>query len=142
MKMKKLIVLLVTVFLGLSLLALAEEARCPLTGNTYVLVTDDGNFELSGFDCTFGPGCEANCDCWYGDFEFGPLYHARLPFTCEPSGDMILTINKINIPCALNSEGNLECFTSDITGYVCTQLGEKIWCLPKMPGELQFDLEE
>ena len=144
--MKKILSLLVISFLGLLLVlfvskAISAENRCPLTGNTYVFSIEDIDFELSGFDCTFGPGCEAKCDLWCGNFDTGPLYHLRLPFVCTPDGGIILTLDQVKIPCALNSQGNLVCLTSDISGFHCVRLGTKIWCLPEKPGELQFEQE-
>ena len=139
--MKNILFLVVLVMcLGAAVFTVAED-RCPLTGNTYVFSVEDIDFELSGFDCTFGPGCEAECDLWCGNFDTGPLYHLRLPFVCTPDGDIILTLDQIKIPCALNSQGNLVCLTSDISGFHCVRLGTKIWCLPEKPGELQFEQE-
>jgi hypothetical protein len=120
----------------------AEDNRCPLTGNTYVFSVDGVDFELSGFDCIFGPGCEATCDLWFGNFEIGPKYYMSLPFVCEPTGDVRITIDQIELPCALNAQGNLECFIVDVSGYVCSRLGSKFWCLPEKPGECLFILEE
>ncbi|MBE9592724.1 MAG: hypothetical protein IMF19_04520 [Proteobacteria bacterium] len=135
--MKNLFILLITIFLGLSLITLSlADDRYPLTGNTYVLELGDVAYELSGFECTFGPGCQADCDLWHGDFDTGPLYHSRLPFSCEESGDVIIA----GIPCALDSQGNLECLAVDVSGYTCIKLGTKTWCLPGKPGEFQFDL--
>jgi len=139
--MKRFFSLLVAAFLGLSLLVLISglafaDSGCPLTGNTYIFDAGDIQYELSGFVCTFGPGCRAECDLWYGNFDTGPLYHERLSFACEPGGDIIIA----GIPCALNSQGNLECLTVDISRYTCVRLGTKMWCLPEKPGEFQFDL--
>jgi len=144
--MKRFVGLLVTAFLGLSLfvvtsgLALADDNRCPLTGNTYVFSMEGTDFELSGFECTFGPGCEAICDLWFGNFDTGPLYHERLPFVCTPEGNVAITVNKTKIPCALNAKGNLECLINDVSGFYCVRLGERVWCLPELPYEFQFDL--
>jgi len=135
--MKKILGLLMVILLGLSLIAFADD-RCPLTGNAYTLVVDGLSCELSGFDCTFGPGCQANCDLWYGNFEVGPLYHTILPFNCQQNGDITIA----NIPCSLNSEGNLECLAVNTADYHCVDLGGKTWCFPEEPGKLQFDLEE
>lgn len=132
---------LCSLFLSMLLMvswAFAGGSRCPLEGNTYVFLVDDVPYaELSGFECTFGPGCEAECDLWWGDFDVGPLYHAQLPFVCEESGDIVIA----GFPCALNSEGSLECLAVDTTGYSCITIGEKTWCLPQKPDEFQFDLE-
>lgn len=138
--MKQLSIFLVVFFLFLGGLAVAEE-RCPLTGNSYVFSMEGADFELSGFDCTFGPGCEATCDLWYGNFEEGPKYYKSLPFVCETTGDLRLTIDQVEIPCALNSQGDLECFSADISGYVCARLGSKVWCLPEKPDEFLFKAE-
>ncbi|MBE9571684.1 MAG: hypothetical protein IMF11_13735 [Proteobacteria bacterium] len=119
----------------------AVDTRCPLTGNTYVFSMDGVDFELSGIECTFGPGCEATADLWYG-IETGPKYYLPVPFVCEPTGDIRITVGEIELPCALNSKRDLECFTTDISGYVCTRLGSKMWCLPEKPGEFVFTLEE
>jgi hypothetical protein len=142
-EMRNFLSLLITViFLGISLSVLADDNRCPLTGNAYVFEVDDIRYELSGFVCTFGPGCEAKCDLWFGNFETGPLYHERLPFVCKPGGDVTITVDEMKIPCALNSRGDLECLAVDVSGYTCVRLGTKTWCLPERPGEFQFDLEE
>lgn len=110
---------------------IAEDTRCPLTGHAYTFEVDDLQFELSGFDCIFGPGCEATCDLWYGNFETGPLYHAILPFVCSTDGNVVLTVEQKEIPCALNFEGNLECLMIDVSGYSCLKLGNKTWCVPE-----------
>ena len=134
--MKNFLSLLITVmFLGVSLSVLAfADDRCPLTGNTYVFEVEDIRFELSGFVCTFGPGCHADFDLLYGTLPDGPFYHTRLPFSCWENGDAIIA----GLPCALNSQGNLECLTADVSGYTCMRLGTKTWCLPEKPGEFQF----
>ena len=141
--MRNFLSLLITVmFLGISLSVLADDNRCPLTGNTYTFEAEGVQYELSGFICTFGPGCQADCDLWYGTVPDGPFYHASLPFSCEENGDVIITVDQIRIPCALNSQGDLECLIIDVSGYICVRLGTKTWCLPEKPGEFQFDLEE
>lgn len=135
--MKSFLILLVTILsLGIAVFTLAEE-RCPLTGNTYSFTVDDTTFELSGFDCTFGPGCEANCDLWHGDFNTGPLYHERLPFICKQDGSVIIN----GIPCALDSSGNLECLLVDTSDYTCHQLGDRTWCVPGDGVILNFEQE-
>ena len=131
-----LFLVVLVVCLGAAVFTVAED-RCPLTGNTYVFSIEDIDFELSGFDCTFGPGCEADCDFWYGNFDTGPLYHARLPFVCKTNGDVIIA----GLPCTLNAQGNLECLVVDISGFHCIQLGSKTWCLPEKPGKFQFEQE-
>lgn len=113
-------------------LAFAQDERCPLTGNVYVFEAGDIEFELSGFECTFGPGCQAVCDLWHGNFDTGPLYHARLPFICEESGDVLIA----NIPFGLTAAGNLECLPFVTTNYKCQKIGTKTWCVPKETGEL------
>ena len=115
---------------------------CPLTGNTYLLEADDITWKLSSFECIFGPGCQAECDLWYGNFEFGPVHYKPLPFVCESDGDVLITIDKIKIPCALNSQGDLECLTVDVSGYRCTQLGGKTWCFPVQSEMFKFNKEE
>jgi hypothetical protein len=122
--------------------AFAAENRCPLTGNTYTFELESSQFELSGFDCTFGPGCEATCDLWYGNFETGPLYHERLPFVCYKDGSVILTVDKIEMPCALNAEGDLECLIVDVSNYECYDLGNKTWCIPESGAILNFEQRE
>lgn len=139
--MKLLCATLMIVFFLFGGLGNADD-RCPLTDNTYVFIAGDIQFELSGFDCTFGPGCQADCDLWYGNFDTGPIYHERLPFTCAVDGSVVLTIRQIEIPCALNSQGNLECLTADIAEYHCVSLGEKIWCFSEEPGQFKFIQEE
>jgi hypothetical protein len=133
----------VTMILGLlwGTYAFAAENRCPLTGNTYTFGLEGSQFELSGFDCTFGPGCEATCDLWYGDFETGPKYYMSLPFVCYQDGSVILTVDKIKMPCALNAEGDLECLIVDVSNYECYDLGNKTWCIPFESEKLQFELE-
>ena len=136
--MKNFLVLLLTVmFLGLTTFTVADT-RCPLTGNAYTLEVDGISYELSGFDCTFGPGCLAKCELWYGNFDIGPTYLIRLPFNCQQNGDITIA----NIPCSLNSEGNLECLAVNTADYHCVHLGNKTWCFPEKPEKLQFDLEE
>jgi len=106
------------------------DDRCPLTGNTYIY----DQYELSGFDCTFGPGCSADCDLWYGNFETGPLYHMVLPFSCSQDATAIIA----NFPCSLNLNGDLECLMVDTFNYHCIKLGNKTWCFPKEPETLLF----
>jgi len=109
-------------------LPLFADGRCPLTGNEYFLDIEDTRYELSGFDCVFGPGCSADCDLWYGDFEVGPLYHVVLPFSCSHE-----TATIAGLPCALNLNGDLECLAVDTSDYHCVELGDKTWCFPCEP---------
>lgn len=124
--------------------AIPEEtsARCPLIGNTYSFKIDAETWELSGFECTFGPGCQSECDLWHGNFKVGPKYYLSLPFVCETDGNVILTVDKMKLPCATNSRGNLECLIADISGYHCIELGGKTWCLPVKSEIFEFILEE
>lgn len=132
------IMIMVVAFSLTGFSAFAGEDRCPLTGNTYTLTLDAAeiSYELSGFECTFGPGCQADCDLWFGNFETGPLYHTILPFNCRQSGDITIA----DVPCALNSEGNLECLAVNTADYHCVQLGDKTWCFPTDPQKLLFKL--
>lgn len=125
-----LIVLTLGFFLGSN--AVALEDRCLLTGNVYVFEAGDIEFELSGFVCTFGPGCSANCDLWWGNFDTGPLYHARLPFSCFDNGDALIA----GIPCGLTSSGNLECLLIDSANYKCQKVGTRTWCVPEEFSEM------
>lgn len=129
--MKNFLALLVTVmFLGLTLLVTAPtfaDDRCPLAGNTYTFEVGDVKYELSGFDCTFGPGCHATCDLWYGDFDTGPLYHAVFPFQCYTDGSVTIA----GLPCALTAGGDLECLIVDTSDYTCHALGDHTWCVPE-----------
>jgi hypothetical protein len=134
--MKQLFFLFLISFLFCGI-GLADD-RCPLTGNVYILGEGDNQFELSGFDCTFGPGCEADCDLWYGNFDTGPVYHEILPFSCETNGDVVIA----GLPCTLNSQGNLECLLVDTTGYHCQKFGAKTWCFSEWPDEFKFTREE
>ena len=144
--MKNFLALLMTVlFLGIAVFTLAED-RCPLTGNIYSFEVEDTKFELSGFDCTFGPGCLADCDLWYGDFDIGPLYHVRLPFQCESDGSVIIDVvfDEVflcNLLCGLTSNENLECLIVDISNYTCHRLGNKTWCVPGEGALLNFEQE-
>lgn len=122
--------------------AFAVDNRCPLTGNTYTFELEDLQFELSGFECTFGPGCEATCDLWYGNFEIGPKYHECLPFVCNQDGSVMLTVDKIKMPCALNTKGNLECLILDVSNYECYDLGNRTWCVPESGAILSFEQQE
>lgn len=115
--------------------AFADDGRCPLTGNTYVLEVEDVRFELSGFVCIFGPGCQAECDLWWGNFDTGPIYHARLPFNCETTGDVIIA----GLPCALTSDGDLECLFIDVSNYTCQKIGTKTYCLQEEIAVLRFE---
>jgi len=143
--MNRVIIFLVSIFLLLGGSGLAAddnetEARCLLTGNTYLFVDGDISYELSGFDCTFGPGCQSLCDLWYGDFVDGPKERIQLPFVCE-SGDVRLTVGHVEIACTLTAIGDLTCLTADVSGYRCIQLGEKTWCVPEDAQPFTFTLE-
>jgi hypothetical protein len=131
-----LFLVMLVVCLGAAVFTLADD-RCPLTGNTYSFEVDDTRYELSGFDCTFGPGCEADCDLWYGDFDTGPLYHAILPFQCDLDGSVIIN----GIPCGLTSGGNLECLLVDTLEYKCYRVGNKTWCVSGDKVLLNFEQE-
>lgn len=129
-----LFLIMLIICLGTTVFTIADD-RCPLTGNTYSFEVDDTKFELSGFDCTFGPGCLADCDLWYGDFDTGPLYHVRLPFQCELDGSVIIDVvfDEVflcNLLCGLTPNGNLECLIVDVSNYTCRRLGNKTWCVP------------
>ena len=115
-------------------LPLFADGRCPLTENGYFLDIEDTRYELSGFDCTFGPGCQADCDLWYGIFETGPLYHMILPFSCSQDDTAIIA----GCPCSLNLDGDLECLAVDTSSYYCVELGNKTWCFPEEPEMLLF----
>jgi hypothetical protein len=131
--------LLITImFLGISLSVLADDNRCPLTGNTYVFEVDDVRFELSGFVCTFGPGCEAKCDLWWGNFQRGPLYHTVLPFNCKQNGEVLIA----GCPCVLTEGGDLECLLIDTTGFECYTSGNTRWCFSNKIPELIFKEKE
>ena len=134
------IVIMIVAFCLTGISAFAGDNRCPLTGSAYTLEADDVSYELSGFECTFGPGCQADCDLWHGNFETGPLYHEILPFNCRQSGDITITVAGADIPCALNSDGNLECLTVNTADYHCVDLGDKTWCFPTDPQRLLFKL--
>lgn len=138
--MKNFLVLLVTILsLGLAAFTFADNG-CPLTGYTYFLELDEVQYELSGFDCTFGPGCCADCDLWYGDFDTGPLYHERLPFRCYSDGSVTIDVWDYDIICGPTSEGDLECILVDSLVYKCYKLGSRTWCVPG--GGVTFDLEQ
>ena len=138
------IMLMVVAFCLTGISAFAGD-RCPLTGNAYTLEADGLSFELSGFECIYGPGCLANCDLWYGNFETGPKYYESLPFNCQQNGDITITIVTDDadfvFPCALNSEGNLECLAVNTADYHCVDLGDKTWCVPLGSELLQFDAQ-
>lgn len=131
------IMLMIVAFCFTEISAFAGDDRCPLTGNTYTLEANGLSYELSGFECTFGPGCQADCDLWHGNFETGPKYHTIWPFNCHPSGDITIA----NLPCALNSDGNLECLAVNTANYHCVDLGDKTWCVPLGSELLQFDAQ-
>ena len=131
--MKKIFAL--TLIIGLFwVLPMFADSRCPLTGNTYFLDTEDIRYELSGFNCTFGPGCSADCDLWYGNFETGPLYHMTFPFSYLQDDTAIIA----NLPCSLDLNGDLECLMVDTSNYHCIKLGNKTWCFPEEPETLLF----
>jgi hypothetical protein len=140
-EMKSFLTLLIsTVFLGIVLsvatFSLADNG-CPLTGNTYSFEVEDVKYELSGFNCTFGPGCCSNCDLWYGDFDTGPLYHAVFPFQCYTDGSVTIA----GLPCALTAGGNLECLIVDTSDYTCYEIGNQTWCVPEDGVVLDFTQE-
>lgn len=141
--MKNFLALLITVmFLGMALsvatLSFADD-RCPLTGYTYTFEVDDVKYELSGFDCTFGPGCIAECDLWYGDFDTGPLYHEVLPFQCYTDGSVTISILTYDLICGLTLSGDLECILVDALNYTCYKLGSKTWCIPGDGAAINFE---
>ena len=125
------IVLLLTAFISVSM---ADE-RCFLEGNTYVLTIEDVSYELSGFECTFGPGCSSDCDLWYGDFDSGPLWHVVLPFSCN-GGTVVIA----GVPCELTDEGNLKCLMVDTSSYHCYKISGGTYCLPSEAAMVQFDI--
>jgi hypothetical protein len=134
--MKRFLVLIITLmFLGLSVFALADDSRCLLTGNTYSFEVDNVKYELSGFDCTFGPGCQAECDLWYGDFATGPLYHEVLPFHCYTDGSVMIA----GLPCGLTLNGDLECLIVNTSDYTCYVLGDRTWCVPEDGVAINFE---
>lgn len=110
--------------------------RCPLTGNVYVFQIDDTSFELSGFECTFGPGCSSNCDLWYGNFDTGPRYYAILPFSCEQNGNAVIA----GCPCALTENGDLKCLLTDISGYHRYELGGTVYYVPDKTNTFTFEV--
>lgn len=134
--MKKLFVVAMILGFVWGAYAFADD-RCPLTGNTYIFEAEDIQYELSGFECTFGPGCEADCDLWYGNFDTGPLYHIRLPFVCRENGD----VNIAGLPCALTIDGDLECLCRDVSSYTCQKVGTRTYCSPEETAVLQFGKE-
>lgn len=128
----------ILVILGILIFSPAlANAECPLTGNIYSIELNNVTYELSNFNCTFGPGCQANCDLWYGNFDTGPLYHEQLPFVCWQNGDITIA----GIPCTLNNEGNLDCLIIDTTNYHCQKFGNKTWCFPEEVDSFQFIMD-
>lgn len=128
-----LFLIMLVVCLGAAVFTLADD-RCPLTGNIYSFEVEDVRYELSGFNCTFGPGCVADCDLWYGDFDIGPLYHVTLPFQCELDGSVIidLVFDEIylgSLVCGLTCGENLKCLFVDTSDYTCYKLGNRTWCM-------------
>ena len=131
--MKKMFIVFLSI---LFVSAAVAEDRCFLVGNTYDVVVDEVKIaELSGFKCTFGPGCSSNFDYWWGDFDSGPLWHTEFPFTCDEDGSAVIA----GLPCMQTPEGALRILTVDTSGYWCVLFGGKIWCVPGDAEPMTFE---
>lgn len=133
MRKISILLLLAFIFILCPSWLLASEV-CPLEGKVFSTSINGTEYQLSNFECGFGPGCGGSCILWYGNFESGPIFHypAGLPFLCSHDGSIMIA----GWPCAI--EGNtLKCLL--IPGnYECIKIGTKSWCVEKGTSILDF----
>jgi len=106
---------------------------CPLEGKVFSTSINGTEYQLSNFECGFGPGCGGACDLWYGNFKFGPIYHysAGLPFLCRNG-----SIEIAGCPCAFDGD-TLKCLIVP-DNFKCIKIGTRTWCVEKGTPMLDF----
>ena len=112
---------------------------CPIEGNSFNFIPKGSNitYELTDFDCAFGPGCCGVCSLWYGDFKIGPVKRIPLEFSCIKQ-----EITIANLPCYMDSNATkLFCIPINMKDYHKVKVLNKIFFLPKDVNVIQFNKE-
>ena len=121
--------------------------RCPIEGSSFNFIPEGNNitYELTDFDCSFGPGCCGTCSFWYGDFKLGPINRIPLDFSCRIPRDAspdAASILIANLPCYTDANvTKLFCIPINMKDYHKVKVLNKIFFLPKDVNVIQFNKE-
>ena len=121
--------------------------RCPLMGHSFIFTPPKSSisYELTDFDCSFGPGCEGYCSLWYGDFNLGPLHRIPLDFSCYIPKDAspdAASISIANIPFFVDSNvTSLTCIPINLKDYHEIHVAGKTFIVPKAIKPITFGVE-
>ena len=136
--MKKVIMAIIAVSFLFPNIVYAGQ-RCPIEGSSFNLTPkgSDITYELTDFDCSFGPGCCGVCSLWYGDFKLGPVKRIPLEFSCTERGILIA-----NLPCYMDANATkLFCIPINMKNYHKVNILDKVFFLPKDVNVIQFNKE-
>lgn len=121
--------------------------RCPLEGHSFILTPPKSSisYELTDFDCSFGPGCNGSCSLWYGDFKLGPLHRIPLDFSCSIPRDASpdeASIFIYHLPCFLDANStSLSCLPISMDDYHAIKISGKVFYVPKDVNIIKFHCE-
>ena len=121
--------------------------RCPIEGMSFNLMPKGSNitYELTDFDCSFGPGCCGTCSFWYGDFQLGPINRIPLDFSCRIPKDASpdeASILIANLPCYVDANATkLFCIPINMKDYHKVKVLNKVFFIPKDINVIQFNKE-
>ena len=122
--------------------------RCPIEGQSFIFTSQGSNdsYELTDFNCSFGPGCGGVCSLWYGNFKTGPLQMVPLDFSCyipkDASPDMA-SIFIANLPCFVDANvTSLTCIPINVKDYKQISISGKLFWVPKEVVPISFSIDQ